>query len=177
MRFLRIFLLCLFAFNYSYSQVGIGTETPDPATILDVRSEISPGVYGGLKLPTLTIAQRATIATPIPDGLMIYLNDGNNRCLQVYDSTRSQWMDWYCMNEVPEASLVTYTGVLEVDEILTSSYTYTDGENDTESGTSYQWYRADDVTGTNVMAVSGATAATYLTTTSDGNFYVAVGIT
>ncbi|GAK93583.1 putative calcium-binding outer membrane-like protein [Nonlabens ulvanivorans] len=177
MKVLRLFLLCLFAFNYSYSQVGIGTETPDPAAILDVRSEISPGVYGGLKLPTLTLAQRATITAPIPDGLMIYLSDGNNRCLQVYDGTRSQWMDWYCMNELPEASLVDFTGTLEVDETLTSSYTYTDGENDTESGTSYQWYRADDATGTNVMAISGATAATYLTTTSDGNFYVAVGVT
>ncbi|GAK77730.1 putative calcium-binding outer membrane-likeprotein [Nonlabens ulvanivorans] len=177
MKVLRIFLLCLFAFNYAYSQVGIGTETPDSAAILDVRSEISPGVYGGLKLPTLTLAQRATITAPIPDGLMIYLSDGNNRCLQVYDGTRSQWMDWYCMNELPEVSLVDFTGTLEVDETLTSSYTYTDGENDTESGTSYQWYRADDATGTNVMAISGATAATYLTTTADGNFYVAVGVT
>ncbi|GAL76747.1 putative calcium-binding outer membrane-like protein [Nonlabens ulvanivorans] len=177
MKVLRIFLMCLFAFNYAYSQVGIGTETPDSAAILDVRSEISPGVYGGLKLPTLTLAQRATITAPIPDGLMIYLSDGNNRCLQVYDGTRSQWMDWYCMNELPEVSLVDFTGTLEVDETLTSSYTYTDGENDTESGTSYQWYRADDATGTNVMAISGATAATYLTTTADGNFYVAVGVT
>ncbi|PQJ32498.1 hypothetical protein BST92_11410 [Nonlabens arenilitoris] len=177
MKVLRIILLCLFAFNYAYAQVGIGTETPDPAAILDVRSEISPGVYGGLKLPTLTLAQRATITAPIPDGLMIYLSDGNNRCLQIYDGTRSQWMDWYCMNELPEASLVDYTGILEVDENLSASYTYTDGENDTESGTSYQWYRADDASGTNVIAISGATAATYLTTTADGNFYVAVGVT
>ncbi|WP_405377908.1 hypothetical protein [Nonlabens sp. Asnod3-A02] len=159
------------------AQVGIGTATPDPAAVLDINSEIESGVYGGLKLPTVTIAQRATIATPIPDGLMIYLKDGNIRCVQIFDETRSQWMNWYCMNEVPEASSVDYTGVLEVGESLNGSYSYSDGENDSESGSVFQWYRADDVSGTNQVAIVGATSLNYTTVAADGGFFIALGVT
>jgi len=70
----RFFVLLFFS-SISLAQVGIGTNTPDPAAVLDVNSQISPTEYGGLKLPTVTIAQRALIPTPIPDGLMIYVSD------------------------------------------------------------------------------------------------------
>lgn len=161
----------------SYAQVGIGTKTPDPAAVLDINAQILPGRYGGMKLPTVTLAQRASIATPIPDGLMIYLMDGNNRCVQLYDAIQDLWINWYCMNELPEASAVDFTGTLEVAQTLTASYTYSDGENDTESGTTFQWYRATDAVGTGVTPIAGASNATYTTTTSDGNFFIAVGVT
>ncbi|AGC78192.1 lamin tail-like protein [Nonlabens dokdonensis] len=159
------------------AQVGIGTATPDPAAALDIDSQLPDGSYGGLKLPTMTLADRATIATPIPDGLMIYIQDGATRCVQIWDATQSSWMNWYCMNQLPVASAVNYTGTREVGETLTGSYTYTDFENDTESGTSFQWYRATDVSGTGSAPISGATSIAYTTINADGNQFLALGVT
>lgn len=161
----------------AFSQVGIGTTSPDPAAVLDINSQIEAGRYGGLKLPTVTLAQRAQISTPVPDGLMLYVVDGTSRCVQVYDATIADWMNVYCMNQIPVASAVDYTGTLEVGETLTASYTYSDAEGNTESGTTFQWYRATDVAGTGATAIAGADAATYVTTAADGGSFIAVGVT
>ena len=52
-------------------------------------------------------------------------------------------------NVAPVASNVTFSGTLEVGQILTGAYTYTDNENDAESGTAFKWFISDDNTGTN----------------------------
>lgn len=69
--FLFPFLLLLSAFLYS--QVGIGTTTPDASSVLDLSSSSK-----GLLMPRLTIVERDAILHPA-SGLMIYnltLNDG-----------------------------------------------------------------------------------------------------
>lgn len=167
-------MYCCFISN---AQVGIGTKTPDPASVLEINALIQTNRYGGLKLPTVTVAQLGMIATPIPDGLMLYVSDGNRRCIEVYDATRVEWMKFYCMNEIPVASNVDFTGTQEVNETQTASYTYSDGENDAQSGTTFQWYRAIDASGTGATPIAGALNATYTTTASDGNFFIAVGVT
>ena len=53
-------------FCYSYSQVGIGTDAPDVATILHLESSSK-----GLLIPKLSESQRNNISSP-PDGLLIY---------------------------------------------------------------------------------------------------------
>jgi len=56
-----------------YAQVGIGTTTPDPSSVLDISSESQ-----GLLMPRLSSAQRDAIVFPAT-GLMIWnktLNDG-----------------------------------------------------------------------------------------------------
>jgi len=53
-------------FCYSYSQVGIGTDTPDVATILHLESSSK-----GLLIPKLSESQRNNISSP-PDGLLLY---------------------------------------------------------------------------------------------------------
>jgi len=159
------------------SQVGIGTASPDPAAALDINSQLPDGTYGGLKLPTMTLADRATIATPIPDGLMIYILDGTTRCVQIWDATQTSWINWYCMNQLPVASSVSFSGTTDVGETLAGSYTYTDVENDAESGTTFQWYRATDISGTGSAAIAGATSIDYVTTIDDGDQFVALGVT
>ena len=159
------------------SQVGIGTASPDPAAALDINSQLPDGTYGGLKLPTMTLADRATIATPIPDGLMIYILDGTTRCVQIWDATQTSWINWYCMNQLPVASSVSFSGTTDVGETLTGGYTYTDVENDAESGTIFQWYRATDINGTGSAAIAGATSINYVTTIDDGDQFVALGVT
>jgi len=63
-------LLLIFFTTISFSQVGIGTTSPDPSSVLDITS-----TSGGLLVPRMTVAQRANIATPIQEGLLIYQTD------------------------------------------------------------------------------------------------------
>lgn len=172
-----LFIGFIFCSVVGTSQVGIGTTSPDPAAMLDINAQIVPGQYGGLKLPTVTLAQRANIATPIPDGLMIYVADNPTRCLQVFDAGQGAWMNVYCMNKVPVASGVDFTGTLQVGQTLTATYTYSDFEGNTEFGTTYQWYRASNGAGAGRTAIGGATNATYTTTVADNGFFIAVGVT
>lgn len=172
-----LFIGFIFCSVVGTSQVGIGTTSPDPAAMLDINAQIVPGQYGGLKLPTVTLAQRANIATPIPDGLMIYVADNPTRCLQVFDAGQGAWMNVYCMNKVPVASGVDFTGTLQVGQTLTATYTYSDFEGNTEFGTTFQWYRASNGAGAGRTAIGGATNTTYTTTVADNGFFIAVGVT
>lgn len=66
----KIFFLLAFIFSFSlYSQVGVGTTTPDGSSALDIYSTDK-----GILIPRLTLAQRDLISTPA-DGLLIYCLD------------------------------------------------------------------------------------------------------
>lgn len=80
-------------------------------------------------------------------------------------------------NTPPTASSVSFSGTLEVGEVLTGSYSYADMENDSESGSAYQWFRADDNTGTNKASISGATSQTYTLQAADANKYISFAVT
>ena len=69
------------------------------------------------------------------------------------------------------------TGTLWVGEQLTGTYYYFDDEGDTESGTTYQWYRCDDNIGTNDVMISGADSQTYTLVSEDENKYIRFGVT
>ncbi len=66
--FSRVFLLvCLnLIFFTSFSQVGIGTVSPNPSSILDISSDSR-----GILIPRMTSEQRDAIVSP-PEGLNIY---------------------------------------------------------------------------------------------------------
>lgn len=82
MKHVFLFLTCLLLSTTSFSQVGIGTETPDASAALDITSTTQ-----GLLPPRMTAAQRDAIATPAQD-LMIYCtNCGTNGEAQVYNVT------------------------------------------------------------------------------------------
>ncbi|RTY95930.1 tail fiber domain-containing protein [Flavobacterium sp. GT3R68] len=66
-------LLCALVFTLttsSFSQVGIGTTTPNASSILDITSTTA-----GLLTPRMTTAQKSAIASPAT-GLLIYQTDG-----------------------------------------------------------------------------------------------------
>ncbi len=76
-------------------------------------------------------------------------------------------------NLAPVATDVTFSScMLLVSETLTGSYTYTDDEGDPEGISTYQWYRADDISGTNQAAISGATAITYVLQAADNGKHI-----
>jgi hypothetical protein len=76
-----LFTCILMATTIFYAQVGIGTTTPDPSSVLDLTSTTA-----GFLLPRLTTAERDLIAAPV-EGLMIYNN--NNKCFEFWNAT-----DW-----------------------------------------------------------------------------------
>lgn len=155
----------------AFSQVGIGTATPDQSAILDVSS-----TTGGFLLPRMNEVQRNAISNPAI-GLLIYLIDGTQQCLQVYNGT--SWENIYCptANEVPTATNVFISGTLNVSEVITGTYIYQDAESDIEDVSLYQWYRADDASGTNEIAITGATSTNYSISASDDGKYLSFGIT
>lgn len=177
MRLLPLTCIMLLSLCFAHGQVGIGTPTPNPAAVLDINAQINSTQYGGLKLPTVTSAQRALIQTPIPDGLMIYHINGMERCLELYDTNLSAWVQVYCMNSAPEASAVNVTGTFEVEETLSPSFTVTDPESDPLGTHTFQWFRADDVAGTNSVAITGATALTYTLQEADAARFISFQIT
>ena len=77
----------------------------------------------------------------------------------------------------PQADGIIVDGTLVPGQQLTAGYAYYDREGDSESGTTYQWYRASDGSGTGAVAISGATSATYTLTAQDNFSYVGVGVT
>lgn len=75
-------ILFLFSIN-SFSQVGIGTTTPNASSALDISSTTA-----GLLAPRMTQAQKTAIATPAT-GLLIYQTDGT---AGFYYYNGSAWM-------------------------------------------------------------------------------------
>ncbi len=77
----------------------------------------------------------------------------------------------------PVASSVSITGTTTEGQTLTGHYTYTDPQGLPESGTTYQWVRADDTSGTNAANIASATALTYILQAADVNKYVKFTVT
>jgi hypothetical protein len=76
----------------------------------------------------------------------------------------------------PSISDVIITGTQSSGNDLTAVPTYQHENDVAESGTTYQWYRADDDLGTNNAAIGGATSLVYGLTGSDTGKYVRLGI-
>jgi len=72
----------------------------------------------------------------------------------------------------PVASNLVISGTEREDEILTASYDYSDIDGDLEGNSTYQWYRADDASGTNEETIAGATDLTYTLTADDRNKFI-----
>ncbi len=100
---LFFFALVIFA-THLYCQVGIGTTTPSPASMLEIAGSSDGGTtYKGFMPPRVpNIAARNTITPTISEaGLLVFvINNGSGQsCLQIWDG--GVWNDIYCVT-VPE---------------------------------------------------------------------------
>lgn len=113
---LRFTILLLFAFQASFSQVGIGTTTPNASAKLELQSTTQ-----GFLPPRMTSAQRAAIATPAA-GLMVYQTDGT---AGIYYYNGSGWI--YVINAssgtLPVSSGGTGAATLTSNALLTGNGT------------------------------------------------------
>jgi len=80
-------------------------------------------------------------------------------------------------NSAPTATSVSVSGTTEIGQTLTGSYIYNDIESDPEGTSIFNWYRADDNSGTNQVVISGATSSTYTLTINELNKYVRFSVT
>ncbi len=80
-------------------------------------------------------------------------------------------------NTAPVASGVDFSGTLEVNLELSGTYTFADEDTDAESGSTFQWYVADNGSGANQTVISGATGLTYTITDDESGKYLAFGVT
>jgi hypothetical protein len=126
---MKNFLYPLFIFftTISFSQVGIGTTSPDPSSVLDITS-----TSGGLLVPRMTVTQRANIATPIQEGLLIYQTDNtpgfyyyNGSAWSVIDTpmTIEEYED---LTDAVKVTNTATTNVNTTSETVYSDFTTTD---------------------------------------------------
>jgi len=80
-------------------------------------------------------------------------------------------------NEAPTAKNVVINGEIKGDIEVNVTYDYDDKEEDAESGTIIQWYRANDATGAGKVAIEGAITDTYRISDEDQGKFIWVGIT
>ncbi len=173
-------MLCLVVTFSLASQVGINTITPSPASVLEIASSSDGTHFGGWMAPKVSTTQRNSIpVTALDDGLMIFLSEGNIRCIQIWDGINLQWENVYCIpvNQAPIASNVQVSGSLVEGEPLMGSFVYSDAEGDPEGAHIYTWYRADDAAGTNQTQIQTGTSNTYTLTSLEVGSFIAVEVT
>lgn len=128
-----LIVICVFFINTMFSQVGIGTTTPDAA--LDISSNSQ-----GLLVPRLTTAQRDAMTSPqnpsstVQEGTMIYNID--EHCLQINiapTGSTPEWIGYRCIGNVStlDCGNATHTGSLTIGfpaSGVSSSISYTGGD-------------------------------------------------
>lgn len=107
--------------------------------------------------------------------LIQYMQDFNYESSDATGFTSGVGSDTNCLtgpNQVPSASAVSFSGILKTSATLTGAYTYADGDGDLESGSTYQWHRSDDISGTNKSAISGAINQFYVPQDDDATKFL-----
>ena len=133
--------------------------------------------YFGVKGGNPVIPVLAAAPTGIAAGA-VYFNSSDSN---FYWYNGSSWMVVGGMVLASDVSFTTDT-VCPVGTSYTATYDLTYSDNISastcaESGTTFQWYRADDATGTNQTAISGATSSSYTVAEADSGYYIAVALT
>lgn len=126
--------LALLVSSFAFSQVGIGTTTPDASAGLDVNFNDK-----GFLPPRLTTAQRDENIINPAEGLTIYNTDTN--CLQFYDGRF--WIS-ACDGVADVPTVIGANGVECMDRNLGASQMATSSTDAASYGDLYQWGRAAD---------------------------------
>ena len=104
--------------------------------------------------------------------VVVTANDGNGGTMTAASNYSA------VANSAPVNSVVpSISGTARVGNVLsTTNGTWSDADGDGRTY-SYQWYRADDNSGTNLAVIASATSASYTLTTNDAHKYLRVVVT
>lgn len=141
----------------------------------------------GLNIQTIAIPDGAIAHTtsikPLSTEINKYIRFGvlakDNASLQGTNYVYSTWVGPVTLaaEAAPTAANVTYSPAPGTNLQLTANYLYSDVNNDPEGLTTFQWYEADDVLGTNQSAIAGATGTTFIVTSAQAGKFVGLGVT
>ncbi len=169
MKKIALFIL-LIGFSNLQAQIGIGTDTPDASSILD----ISPtGNDRGILIPRITESQKNSISSPA-NGLLVFQTD-STAVFYYYSTATSSWSRMSLYSEINEYGDVKtgiqssdHKGWVKLDGRLKSSLTSSQQARATTLGIGSNLPNADNaylvqnegtlggVTGTNEKTISQA---------------------
>lgn len=112
MKSFYLFLILSVSTANLHAQVGIGTTSPSPASMLEISSRLNNENYVGLMPPRVTVEQRDFINAQESDlGLLVFVNDPVNQiyCIQVWNGTA--WENIKCLSNSKSPTEVEYTVV------------------------------------------------------------------
>lgn len=146
---------------------------------------LAAGVCYSITNATPTTSDEKVASTTLTGAFSVTLNNlvsGTKYYVRAFatNSTGTAYGDAVTLetsNLAPEATNVQITGVKAVGSELTASYTYADAENNAESGSTFQWYRADDGSGSNEAPITDAHGLKYTLADADLGKFVRIGIT
>lgn len=154
-----------------------GTITDDGNDVLT-----ATGIVYSSNVALPTIADNKVALTDLEGDFsaeLVGLNSGMTYHARAYATNSigtgyGQVIDFMTGNAAPVVSNLSITGTVEVSKELTATYTFTDAESDAEGATTYQWYVANDASGTGEAAISGATGMSFLITEAQNGKHLSV---
>lgn len=168
--------------NYTFNG-GSGTENATGSTYIWQSANNNLGLnIQTMAIPNGAVAHTTTIK-PLSTEINKYIRFGvlakDDASLQATNYVYSSWEGPVTLatEAAPIASNVTYSPAPGTNVILTASYLYEDVNNDPEGASTYQWYEADDATGTNQTAIAGATTTTFTVTGAQAGKFIGFGVT
>lgn len=173
-------LFCLVVFNhFVIAQVGINTVTPRNTAVLELESEFGNGSFGGFMMPRITSTNQNSLTanlTSLDEGMLVFITD--LREVQIWNGELLKWEILFTFNNsAPVANSVTITGTMRAGELVNGSYSFFDADGDPEGNSTFNWYTADDTSGTNQVLIVGATSNSYTLTTSETNSFIGFSVT
>ena len=142
----------------------------------------------GLGIQTIAFPEGATAhtttLTPLSTEIGRYIRFGvratDDASLSATNFVYSNWVGPVTLaaEAAPTVSDVTYSPAGPgTNVMLTATYTYADANEDPEGTSTFQWYTADDASGSNQTAIAGAIARTFTVTNSQATKFIGVGVT
>lgn len=157
-----ILMAALFAVSFTtFSQVGVGTTSPDASAALDVESTTQ-----GFLPPRMTEAQMSAIVSPA-EGLIVYCTDCNPKGIYVNDGT--EFVNATTGNGLSDVT--SATGAVWMNKNLGASQVATSSTDAAAYGDLYQWGRGTDGHQIRTSAVTSTTVTS--ATPGHGDFITA----
>ena len=160
---------------------GSGTELGSIFNWQSATSNAGEGI-ATIAIPDGSIAHTTTIrplSTEVGRFVRFGVQARDNVSLSGTNFVYSSWVGPVTLaaEAAPTVSNVTFSPASPGTNVtLTVSYTYADANADPEGTSTYQWYTADNATGTNQAAIAGATAATFAVTNTQAGKFIGVGV-